>query len=157
MVEQLLQQYAGTELMNAHYYLCGPFTYMRMLQLTLQYMGVEHNKIHKENFVIETVPAANIGAGQFASQSIRVRYQHEWHNLVTGENQTILQTALQNELALPYSCGSGVCAACAVKCKSGKVIMVKNEVLTDAEIQQGWLLTCTGYAVNNQVVLDFDI
>ncbi len=156
MAEQLLQRYAGTSLMNAHYYLCGPFTYMRMLQLTLLYMGVERSHIHKENFVLETVPVST-DASHFVSQPLRIRYHNEWHNLIAAENQTILQAALQNQLPLPYSCANGVCAACAVKCKSGKVTIVKNEVLTNAELQQGWILTCTGYAVSNDVILDFDM
>ncbi len=156
MAEQLLQRYAGADLMNAHYYLCGPFTYMRMLQLTLQYMGIERSHIHKENFVLETVPV-NSQVSHFASQPLRIRYRDEWHNIVAHENQTILQAALQNQVALPYSCANGVCAACAVKCKSGKVTIVKNEVLTDAELQQGWILTCTGYAASDDVVLDFDM
>ena len=156
MAEQMLQQYVGADLMNAHYYLCGPFTYMRMLQLTLQYMGIERSQIHKENFVLETL-AVNTGASGFKSQPLRIHYQNEWNNLIAGENQTILQAALQNQLHLPYSCANGVCAACAVKCRSGNVTMVKNEVLTDAELKQGWILTCTGYAVSTDVVLDFGI
>jgi ring-1,2-phenylacetyl-CoA epoxidase subunit PaaE len=154
--EQLLKQYAGADLLNAHYYLCGPFTYMRMLQLTLLYMGVSRSQMHKENFVLETVPV-NTNASHFIAQPLRIHYHNEWYNLVAGENQTILQAALQNQLPLPYSCANGVCAACAVRCKSGKITIVKNEVLTNDELQQGWILTCTGYAASDDVVLDFDI
>ncbi|QJD96513.1 ferredoxin--NADP reductase [Mucilaginibacter robiniae] len=154
MVEQLVKKHT-TNFEAAEYYLCGPFTYMRMVRLTLLYMGVKAEHIHKENFVLETVPV-NSNATNFAPRKLRIHFQDEWHDLMAGENQTILQAALQNQLHLPYSCGNGVCAACAVKCKSGKVTIVKNEVLTDSEIQQGWVLTCTGYAVSDGVQLDYE-
>jgi ferredoxin-NADP reductase len=155
VVEQLVRRYLPEHLLNAEYYLCGPFTYMRMVRLTLLYIGVDAAQIHKENFVLETIPV-DASVTNFPPQKLRIYYHNEWHDMVAGENQTILQAALQNQLHLPYSCGSGVCAACAVKCKNGKVTMVKNEVLTDAELKQGWVLTCTGYAVSDDVELDFD-
>jgi ferredoxin-NADP reductase len=156
VAEQLVRKYLPRNFENALYYLCGPFTYMRMVRLTLLYMGIDDANIRKENFVLETVPASS-NASIFPPQKVRIHYLNEWHDLQTGENQTILQAALQNQLHIPYSCGSGVCAACAVKCKTGKVTMVKNEVLTNAEIQQGWVLTCTGYAVSDNVELDFGL
>jgi ferredoxin-NADP reductase len=156
VAEQLVRKYLPQTFENALYYLCGPFTYMRMVRLTLLYMGIDDANIRKENFVLETVPASS-NASIFPPQKVRIHYLNEWHDLQTGENQTILQAALQNQLHIPYSCGSGVCAACAVKCKTGKVTMVKNEVLTNAEIQQGWVLTCTGYAVSDNVELDFGL
>jgi ferredoxin-NADP reductase len=154
MVEKLVRQNIKRDIQQAQFYLCGPFTYMRMVQLSLLYMGIAAAHIHKENFVLETVPVSTT-VTSFAPQTLRINFQNEWHDIMAGENQTILQAALQNQLHLPYSCGSGVCAACAVKCTSGKVTTVKNEVLTDSELQQGWVLTCTGYAVSDDVVLDF--
>jgi len=154
MVEKLVRQYAKRDILQAGYYLCGPFTYMRMVKLTLLYMGINATHIHQENFVLETVPVTET-THTFPPQTLRIHYQNQWHDITAGENQTILQAALQNQLHIPYSCGSGVCAACAVKCTSGKVTIVKNEVLTDDELKQGWVLTCTGYAINDNVALDF--
>ncbi|MBS7566536.1 ferredoxin--NADP reductase [Mucilaginibacter sp. Bleaf8] len=156
LVEKLVKQHVKQNMNAAEFYLCGPFTYMRMVRLTLLYMGIVPGQIHRETFVLETVPAST-AVSNFAPHKVRVYFNHEWHDLMTGENQTILQAALQNQLHLPYSCANGVCAACAVKCKSGQVTMVKNEVLTDDEIKQGWVLTCTGYAMNDGVQLDYDM
>ncbi|WP_345954071.1 ferredoxin--NADP reductase [Mucilaginibacter sp. PAMB04168] len=153
VAEQLVRKYIPNDFATAKYYLCGPYTYMRMVRLTLLYMHIAAEYIHKENFVLETVPQST-AVNNFVPRKLRIHFHNEWHDLMAGENQTILQAALQNQLHLPYSCGSGVCAACAVKCKSGKVTIVKNEVLTDAEIKQGWVLTCTGYAASDDVVLE---
>lgn len=154
VVEKLVKQYLPDNYAQADYYLCGPFTYMRMVRLTLLFMGIDAAQVHKENFVLETVPVSTAGVS-FPPQKLRINFKNQWHDLQQGENQTILQAALQNNLHIPYSCGAGVCAACAVKCTRGKVTVVKNEVLTDTEISQGWVLTCTGYAATDDVELDF--
>ena len=60
-----------------------------------------------------------------------------------GENQSILQAALQNKVHLPYSCRAGICSSCSAICKSGKVVMAENDVLTDKDLADGWILTCT--------------
>jgi ring-1,2-phenylacetyl-CoA epoxidase subunit PaaE len=74
---------------------------------------------------------------------------------VAGENQSILQAALQNNIPLPYSCRVGDCSTCAAICKSGKVGMVKNDVLTEADLAAGWILTCTGHALTDDVVVEY--
>jgi len=34
--------------------------------------------------------------------------------------------------------------------------MSVNEVLTDSDIGEGWILTCTGHPVSDDVVIDFE-
>ena len=45
---------------------------------------------------------------------------------------------------------------CMARCISGKVWMSNNEVLTEKELSQGLVLTCTGYPVGGPVELSFD-
>jgi len=33
--------------------------------------------------------------------------------------------------------------------------MSTNDVLTEADLAEGWILTCTGYAVNKDTVISF--
>jgi ferredoxin-NADP reductase len=154
MAEQLVKQQAQFDLQQAQFYLCGPFDYMRMVRLTLIYMGLPAENIRKENFVIETVAVSNTKTG-FAPQKVRIIFGGETHDIVAGENQSILQAALQNKIPLPYSCRTGICSTCTAKCKSGKVTITENEVLTDADLADGLVLTCTGYAVTDDVVIEF--
>ncbi len=141
-------------LSTAEFYLCGPFPYMRMIRFALVYMGIEPGQIRRENFVLETVAVTN-SAINFPPRNIRINYGGEIHDLVVGENQSILQAALQNNVPLPYSCRNGVCSTCVAKCTGGKVEMVKNDVLTEADIAEGWVLTCTGHPVDNEVQISF--
>ena len=150
-VEQLVNQHIS-DLAQTAFYLCGPFDYMRMIRLTLIYMGVEPQQIRKENFVLDTIAVPNSPVS-FPSRTVRIHFNNEAYDLVTGENQSILQAALQNGIKLPYSCQNGICSACTAKCLSGKVEMVKNDVLTNADLAEGLVLTCTGYAVTDDVVI----
>ncbi len=154
IVEQLVKQVIKHDLAKAEFYLCGPFTYMRMIRLTLLYMGIEPAQIRKENFVLETI---NVTESRitFPPRTIRIKFKAETYDVVVGENQSILQAALQNGIQLPYSCRNGICSACTAMCKDGGVSMVKNDVLTDLDLSQGWILTCTGHPVRDDVVINF--
>lgn len=153
MAEQLVKKHTPNGLFNADFYLCGPFDYMRMLKLTLLYMHISPSRIRKENFVINTV-AVTPATLNYAPQKVGITFKGEHYDIMAGENQSILQAALQNNIPLPYSCRAGVCSACAIKCTSGKVEMVRNDVLTDEEMANGWVLTCTGHPVTPVEISD---
>jgi ring-1,2-phenylacetyl-CoA epoxidase subunit PaaE len=153
-VEQLTRQIVQHDINKAEFYLCGPFPYMRMIRFALVYMGIDPGQIRRENFVLETV-AVTSTIVNFPPRNIRISFKNEVHDLAVGENQSILQAALQNNVNLPYSCRNGVCSTCTAKCTSGKIEMVKNDVLTDADIKEGLILTCTGHPISDDVVIVF--
>jgi ferredoxin-NADP reductase len=153
-LEKLVNENAKFSQDSAEFYTCGPFEYMRMIRLTLLYMGISAGQIRKENFVLETIPVSTIPMN-YPPKTVRVHFNGEIYDFVAGENQSILQAALQNNIPLPYSCRVGDCSTCAAICKSGKVEMVKNNVLTDADLAAGWILTCTGHPVTDDVFIEY--
>jgi ferredoxin-NADP reductase len=153
-VEQLVKQYLRFDLNKAEFYFCGPFPYMRMVRLTLLFMGVDAGKIRKENFVLETIAVAKTTVN-YPPARVKIAFGGELHDITVGENQSILQAALQNNIQLPYSCRVGSCSTCSAICKSGKVIMSTNEVLTDSDLAEGWILTCTGHPVGDDVTIEY--
>lgn len=152
--EQLVTKNVKYDPANAEFYTCGPFGYMRMIRLTLLFMGFELGQIRKENFVLETI-AVTPTALNFPPRKVRIHFKNETYDLIVGENQSILQAALQNNIPLPYSCRVGDCSTCSAICKSGKIAMVKNDVLTDADLAAGWILTCTGHPLTDDVVVEY--
>lgn len=153
-IESLLKQHLHHRINKALFYMCGPFAYMRMIRLTLLYMGVDAASIRKENFVLETIPVAD-NAIVYPPQNIKLEFNNEIYSITVGENQSILQAALQNDIALPYSCRGGMCSTCIAKCISGKVEMSVNDVLLEDDLAEGWVLTCTGHPVSGNVVIKF--
>jgi len=154
LVEKLVKENLKFSPGRAEFYTCGPFDYMRMIRLTLLYMGFETGQIRKENFVLETIPVSPV-ALNYPPRRIRIAFNSEMFDIVVGENQSILQAALQNHIPLPYSCRVGDCSTCSAICNSGEVEMVKNNVLTDVDLAAGWILTCTGHPLSDDVLIEY--
>lgn len=136
---------------KARFFICGPFELMRSVEITLHYLGFGKEQIRKENFVVGSAPAAPKESRAF---EINLDFKEQKYRLYVPAGKTILQAALDSGIHLPYSCKGGVCASCAGICKSGVVHMTINDVLTDNDLKQGWILTCTGYPQSNDVIIE---
>jgi ring-1,2-phenylacetyl-CoA epoxidase subunit PaaE len=156
LLEILVNKHMKHNPADALFYLCGPFDYMRTILLTLTFMGFSADQLHKENFVINTaVKIAKTPLPQETdTRKVILHYRNETTEMQVPANQTILEYALDNNIQLPYSCRGGVCGSCTAQCVSGKVWMSVNEVLTDKELQEGLVLTCVGYPVTEEVILE---
>lgn len=62
---------------------------------------------------------------------------------VTAEpGESLLDTALRNDLNAPYSCMEGVCTACLAQVEAGDFDFPDNTILDDSEVKEGRVLTC---------------
>ncbi|MGB7480254.1 MAG: 2Fe-2S iron-sulfur cluster-binding protein, partial [Burkholderiaceae bacterium] len=69
---------------------------------------------------------------------------------------SVLDAALAAGLDLPYACKGGVCCTCRAKVLEGSVAMDKNYTLEDAEIAQGFVLTCQSHPTSERLTVSFD-
>lgn len=136
---------------RARFFLCGPFELMRTAEITLRFMGFEGDQIRKENFVIDPAPPPPVRS---EPHTIQLTFRSEVYTLEVPAYTTILQAGLESEIPIPYSCRGGRCATCAAICRSGTVRMSINDVLTERDLAQGWILTCTGYVESEGVVVE---
>jgi ring-1,2-phenylacetyl-CoA epoxidase subunit PaaE len=127
------------------FFTCGPESFMRMVQFTLRVMGFSEDQLRKEHFVIEPVrkPAFIMAP---TPHKVVLRYGEQTHQFTSTFPDTILKAAQHQGIQLPFSCNTGRCGTCAARCRKGSIKMSNNEVLTDADLQQGLILTCVGYA-----------
>lgn len=136
------------------FYLCGPANYMRMSFYVLRQEGVPFANIRKETFnAIKTAPP-RVLPPDLDMHNVELRFRSQTHSLTCQYPLTILQAARKAGVSLPYSCENGRCGNCVARVVSGNVWMSYNEVLTDRETSQGLALTCVGYPVGGDVVLD---
>lgn len=134
-LEEILNQYGKN---NLDFYLCGPEMMTNKLIEDLQYLGISKEKIHRELFLITTQNHTNNSQkAQVSAKVFGKTYQFE-----TEEGKTILQSGLNQNVPLPFSCQSGLCGMCKMKCTEGKVRMKSNQVLTENELKEGYVLTC---------------
>ncbi|QEC66960.1 iron-sulfur cluster-binding domain-containing protein [Panacibacter ginsenosidivorans] len=150
----LLKKYK-VEANNALFYMCGPFDYMLMIQITLLSYGVPMKSIYKEQFstlprIVKPVPPDT------GKHNATIHIGHTEYELSVQYPSTILAVAKSQNIMLPYSCEAGRCGSCTAKCTSGKVWMAYNEVLTDDEIAKGCVLVCQAYPVGGDVVIEYE-
>ena len=154
MLERLLPGLIGTSNPETlRFYVCGPADYMRMIQFTLVFSGFRPNQIRRENFTVEPVvltPPPAIAQ----DRTVLIKFRGNDIEIQVPAYKSILQAALDEGLPLPYSCRGGRCSTCAARCLSGRVHMTINDVLTDHDLAEGWVLTCTVYPENDGVVID---
>ena len=131
----------------ADVYVCGPGPFMDLVEGTLLGEGVDAAQIHIERFTpaepVVDEPAIEAGAdGADAPTTVTIELDGKTDSVEHRAGTTILQTARQMGMAPPFSCESGTCATCMAKLVEGSVKMHVNDVLTDDEVADGWVLTC---------------
>jgi len=150
-LEQLVSKSLTFQANRAQFFICGPFELMRSMEITLHYMGFSSTQIRKENFVIDKMPAPPPVSNP---HTISLNFRGNDYRLLVPSHATILDAALQAGIPLPYSCKGGRCSTCAGICKSGSLHMTVNEVLTDRDLAEGWILTCSAYVDGDDVSIE---
>ena len=150
-LEQLVLNSLKFEKTQARFFICGPFDLMRSAEITLHFMGFSKEQIRKENFVIPSAPPPPPVS---YPHNIIINFRSQLYRLHVPAHATVLDAALAQGIQLPYSCKGGRCSTCAGICKNGKVHMSVNEVLTDKDLDEGWILTCSSYVDSDDVVIE---
>jgi ring-1,2-phenylacetyl-CoA epoxidase subunit PaaE len=154
MLERLLPSLVGdSKREQVQFYICGPGDYMRTIQFTLVFSGIRPDQIQRENFVIVPVTQAPPPA-LAVDRTIMLNFRNQDVSIQVPAYKSILQAALDEGVLLPYSCRGGRCSTCMARCRSGSVHMTINDVLTERDIAEGWILTCTGFPESDNVVID---
>lgn len=152
LLQQFVRQYAEAPLQQVLFYICGPYSYMRMCYWALRQLGAPTENIRRENFNTTKVAISQTPPDTDPHEVI-LQVNDQEHKLTVEYPDTILRAARKAGLHLPYSCEAGKCGNCTARCTSGKVWMSYNEVLTERDLQQGLILTCVGYPVGGPATL----
>ncbi|MBA2610437.1 MAG: 2Fe-2S iron-sulfur cluster binding domain-containing protein [Bacteroidetes bacterium] len=154
----LIESFGG---INADdYFICGPGPMMENVKTTLESLKIAKEKIHIEYFtaVIDAVnKAENNALGADVKSKITVmQYGIETNFELKTSSITILDAAIEAGVDAPFSCKGAVCCTCRAKVLEGKVKMDANFALTDAEVEEGFILTCQSHPLTEKVVIDYD-
>lgn len=141
------------------WYLCGPYDMVAMARATLGEMGVVDDRIHDELFFAGPLDPSTLppepppGAG---SVELTVILDGRAVDTRMTPETSVLDAALRVRSELPFSCKGGMCASCKGRIEEGEVTMSKNYALVDAEVEDGWVLTCQAHPVTDRVVVRYD-
>jgi ring-1,2-phenylacetyl-CoA epoxidase subunit PaaE len=139
------------------YMMCGPEGLMNKVTELLTARGIPADSIRHESFTAPSVKSnqTNIPApGASTAHDVRIRYDGQEFTVRVEAGATILSTALALGIDLPYSCQSGLCTACRGKALSGKVKLDEEDGLSAAEREEGYILTCVGHPLTDDVVIE---
>lgn len=159
MLVKLFERIPSWSADKTTYLMCGPEGMMRNVESLLHDHAIARDKIFKESFVqgvldkqAEAPPAA--GSEEAKTREVTIRYDNQEYKVTVAPQDTILQSALDQGIDLPYSCQSGLCTACRGKALSGKVKLDEEEGLSQSERAEGYVLTCVGHPMSDDVVIE---
>lgn len=144
-----------SEFAFAKAYLCGP---EEMIHLGTDNL-IEQHILPREaiNFELFTTADAKVEIKEDGYLTeLTVILDDEKHVLTMKRNETMLDVMLKNDIDAPYSCQGGICSSCVGLIEHGSATMLKNNILTDREVENGMTLTCQAYPTSAQVTVNFD-
>ncbi|MBL4592940.1 MAG: 2Fe-2S iron-sulfur cluster binding domain-containing protein [Flavobacteriales bacterium] len=143
------------------FYMCGPEEMIHGVSDSLKELGVNENKIHFELFTTpsqkeEAVNKVDSGfSGE--SQVTVIMDGDEFEFGLKSDGDFILDAAMSEGADVPFSCKGAVCCTCKAQVIEGKAIMELNYSLSDAEVEEGFILTCQSHPASEKLVVDYDV
>ena len=161
MLTKLFERVPDWGITNTIYLMCGPEGMMKNVDSLLALRHIPEGKIFKESFVQGIIDKAqkkeevNVASGVLQPpRQVTIRYDGQEYKIMVPPDKAILETALDHGIDLPYSCQSGLCTACRGKALSGQVKLDEEEGLSQSERAEGYVLTCVGHPLTDDVVIE---
>lgn len=148
---------------EAECFICGPGPFMDTVEAGLLAAGVPPARVHVERFVSPADPDELEAADEQARQAVAgieverlsVILDGAEHEVACAAGETLLESCRRAGLAPPASCEEGFCGACMCQVEQGEVLLPRNDVLSAAELADGWTLACQGRAGSREVRVRF--
>jgi len=155
--DEILGAMKGFE--GAEAYLCGPGPFMTLVERTLIDAGMPRDKVLVERFEASGNDAVPVEQeeGDVIPTEITIHFEGKVHKVPYKKGQTILEAARLGGLNPLSSCEEGFCASCAAKRVKGKVVLAKNDIYTDDDLANNWILTCQGHCFGPEVEITYDV
>lgn len=128
-------------------FICGPDSYMEMIESFAEAAGFDMEFVHKESFT----PATDDPVDHDAVSNYQIVTPQYDKSFEITEDQTLLAALEIAKVPISAACRSGMCGAC--RCKvTGKVESTSQATLTAEEIDEGYVLSCSTKALSDLVV-----
>jgi len=144
---------------GAEAFLCGPGPFMDMVERALLGAGMPRDRVRLERFEASGNDAVPVEQeeGDVIPSHITIHFEGKTHKVPYKKGQTILEAARGAGLNPLSSCEEGFCASCAAKSIKGKIVLAKNDIYTDDDLANNWILTCQGHCFGPEVEITYDV
>jgi len=136
-------------------FVCGPSGLIETAEEALVAKGFKKEHVKREYFIKEKAES-KLAQNNTGSKKLTIVLDNEEHEIQLEGNTTVLEAAIDAGLDAPYSCKIAACCTCRAKVKSGTVEMEDDEILTEAEIAEGFILTCQAIPTSSELVVSYD-
>lgn len=138
------------DLLDREVFTCGPPGFMTAAGEMLDLLGIAATRRHTESFVLDRSAPPDHDA--FSTVRHRVEFRRSGRVLDCDEQTPLLAAAARQGLALPSSCGEGMCGTCKSGLISGRVDMQHAGGIRPREVQQGKILLCCSTPTEDVVI-----
>ena len=138
----------------ANFYLCGPEPMINQIKEVLAKNAIPEENIKFELF--SSTSEGEIEADLGGNTKVTVIVDDEETTFLMPQTSSVLDAALEQGLDVPYSCQGGICSSCIARLTEGTAEMKKNQILTDGEIKEGFILTCQAHPTTSVIKVDYD-
>jgi ring-1,2-phenylacetyl-CoA epoxidase subunit PaaE len=158
---KIIEELPALNKKEAEYFLCGPDDMMEEAHRALAILAVPEKQIRKESFLTATAAQPGEVTMEEEDDTLKTReitlfYEGTEYKLPVKPHETVLEAALNMDIDLPYSCQAGMCTACLGRCTSGKVHLDEEDALSEAELNEGFILTCVTRPMSDDVVIEVE-
>ena len=158
---KIMEKLPALKKKTAEYYLCGPDDMMEEAHRALSILAVADTQIRKESFLTSTSAKPGEVTLEEEDNTLKTReitlfYEGAEYKLPVKPHESVLEAALNMDIDLPYSCQAGMCTACLGRCVSGKVHLDEEDALSEAELKEGFILTCVTHPMSEDVVIEVE-
>ncbi|MBC7768188.1 MAG: 2Fe-2S iron-sulfur cluster binding domain-containing protein [Phycisphaerales bacterium] len=159
--DEILSSLVRAENVDA-FFICGPGPMMDAIEEALLARGVDKPRILIERFTTGPLSAAQVAAARVLEEKaagLRMSVTLNGRRVQVAfdpSKHSILDNVRAAGLPAPFACKGGVCATCRAKVTAGEVSMKVNYGLSEAELAEGYVLTCQATPVSEGVALTYD-
>jgi len=130
---------------SAHY-ICGPVGLKESVKKALTNYDIPDNMVFSEDFELVRNPD---DFKDIETRVISLAFNNSIYNLEVVKGKSILETALDANIELPYSCQTGNCSTCKASIVKGEVKMIGLSHQRDDLKENEFLLCCTHPLTDN--------
>jgi ferredoxin-NADP reductase len=153
VLKKILKDQLGEKIGESHFFVCGPNGLIDITEEALSSLKVDSANIHREYF---QPPVAQAPAIEIPDTTLEVllHVKEQTNLLNVNPGLSILDSALEVKIGIPYSCKSGTCGSCVGRLLAGKIHMHQNYALNDDQLNQGYILLCQSIPLNDEVEIE---
>ncbi|WP_280218207.1 ferredoxin--NADP reductase [Nocardia neocaledoniensis] len=141
-------------------YVCGPLPLMDLATEVCAEQGFPAAKVRSERFLsLQSdpfgAPAEAALAGGEVVATVQVSIDGTEREVPWTAGRKLLDALLDAGVEAPYSCREGACSACVCSLTRGRVELARNEILTEDDLAEGYILACQAEPVSDEIAIEY--